>query len=484
MPIGRGEKPMSIEVETLSGGTTTLDDEKLEELRMTFRGPLLSQQDDGYDESRVVYNGMVDRRPALIVRCSGTADVIDAVNLAREHGLLTAVRGGGHSVAGHSVHDRGLLIDLSGMRGVWVDPDSRVVRVQGGATWGDVDREAQAFGLAVPGGVVSTTGVAGLTLGGGYGWLHRKYGLSCDNLRAVEIVTADGRLLRASESENEDLFWGLRGGGGNFGVVTAFEFTAHALGPIVMCAATMYGESSADEVFRAWRDWAETVPDEVTTRAIFWTAPEDPHMPPQVQGRQVLLTAAMYAGPPDEGERILQPVRQFATPLVDLSGQMPYRMFQSVLDFFFVKGELSSYWKSLFMNELGDRATDLIVKHGLARTTPQTMVHVPLLGGAVNRVGQGDTAFGDRGAHCMLSVDGNWVDHNSAEHIAWVRHVISEAEELSTGASYLNFDSDAPEKSPDLVSATFGENLQRLTEIKKRYDPQNLFRLNANIAPA
>ncbi len=474
---------MPIKVETLSGETTTVDDKKLEELQMTFHGPLVTQGEDGYDEARAIHNGLIDRRPALIMRCSGTADVIDAVDLAREYGLLTAVRGGGHSVAGHSVCDRGLLIDLSGMRGVWVDPASRVVRVQGGATWGDVDRETQAFGLAVPGGVVSSTGVAGLTLGGGIGWLHRKYGLSCDNLRAVEIVTADGKLLRASESENEDLFWGLRGGGGNFGVVTSFEFTAHPVGPIVMCAVPMYADD-LDGVFRAWCDWAGTVPDEVTTRAMFWTVPEDPHMPPQAHGRQVLIAGAVYAGPPEEGEGILRPARNLGTPLVDLSGPMPYRMLQSAFDFFFTKGTLASYWKSLFLRELTGRTADLIVECGLARTTPQSMIHVPLLGGAVSRVGPRDTAFGDRDACGMLSVDGNWVDQDAAAHIAWVRHVIGQAEELSTGGTYLNFDGDEPARAPELVPAAFGENLQRLTDLKRRYDPRNLFRLNANIPPA
>ncbi|MEV7007495.1 FAD-binding oxidoreductase [Streptosporangium sp. NPDC051022] len=475
---------MPIEVERLSGGTATLDDEKLAELRTTFHGSLLTREDDGYDEVRAVQNALIDRRPALVMRCSGAADVIDAVDLAREHGLLAAVRGGGHSVAGHSVRDRGLLIDLSGMRGVWVDPGSRTVRVQGGATWGDVDRETQVFGLVVAGGIVSTTGVAGLTLGGGIGWLHRKYGLSCDNLRAAEIVTADGRLLRASESENADLFWGLRGGGGNFGVVTAFEFTAHPLGPVVMCAVPMYADDFG-EVFRAWRDWADTVPDEVTTRAMFWTAPEDPHMPPQVHGRQLLITGAVYAGPPEEGEEVLRPVRHLGTPLADPSGPMPYRMFQSAFDFFFAKGALASYWKSLFLKELTGRAVDLIVGGGLARTTPQSMVHVPLLGGAVSRVGPHDTAFGDRDARCMLSVDGNWVDHHgAADHVAWVRRTIGRAEELSTGGTYLNFDGEEPAKTPELVSAAFGENLRRLTELKGRYDPRNLFRLNANIPPA
>ena len=265
---------------------------------MTFRGRLLAPQDDGYDQARVVQNGLIDRRPGLIVQCSGTADVIDAVNLARERRLLTAVRAGGHSIAGYGVCDDALMLDLSVMRGVWVDPDARTVRVQGGATWGDVDRETQAFGLAVPGGVVSTTGVAGLTLGGGIGWLHRAYGLACDHLRSVEIVTADGQLRRASEAENPDLLWAVRGGGGNFGVVTTFEFTAHPLGPVVPVAAVMYPVDNAGELFRAWRAWASTAPDEAMSRAVFWWMPEDPNLPPAVHNQQVLIVGAIYTGPP------------------------------------------------------------------------------------------------------------------------------------------------------------------------------------------
>ncbi|MGV9302196.1 MULTISPECIES: FAD-binding oxidoreductase [unclassified Nonomuraea] len=473
---------MSIKVETLSGETVTLDDDKLEELRMTFRGSLITQEDADYDAVRAVQNGLIDRRPALVIRCSGAADVIDAVNLAREYGLLAAVRSGGHSIAGHSARDGALLIDLSGMRGVWVDPDARLVRVQGGATWGDVDREAQVFNLAVPGGVVSTTGVAGLTLSGGIGWLHRKYGLSCDNLRAVEIVTADGRLRRASELENDDLFWALRGGGGNFGVVTAFEFAAQPVGPIVMCAVPVYADHQ-DEVFRAWSDWAGTVPDEVTTRAIFWTIPTDPHMPPEIHGRDVLITGALYAGPPDEGEKVLRPLRQLGTPLADLSAPMPYRMFQAAFDFFFVKGQLSSYWKSLMLSGPPSQAADVIVRHGLARTSPESMVHVPLLGGAINHVNPHATAYAARDASSMLSVDANWRDQDADAHIAWVRQVIADAEKFSTGRPYLSFDSAAPEETPEVVQSAFGDNLERLRDVKRRYDPDNLFRLNANVVP-
>jgi FAD/FMN-containing dehydrogenase len=472
---------MALRIETLSGGTTTLPEEQVEELRMmTFRGPLIGPGDDSYDEARVVQNAMHDRRPGLIIRCSGTADVIDAVNLAREHQLLTAVRGGGHSIGGLCTCDDGVMIDLSAMRGVWVDPDRRVVRVQGGCTWGDVDREAQAFGLAVPGGIVSTTGVAGLTLGGGIGWLHRKWGLACDNLLAAEIVTADGQLLRASGSQNEDLFWALRGGGGNFGVVTAFEFAAHELGPIVMAAAPIYGVDAADDVMRAWRAWTETLPDEVTTRSVFWSMPEDPSLPPAVHNQEVLILGALYAGSADEGETVLQPIREFATPLADLSEQMPYRMFQAAFDPFFPKGEIASYWKSTYLPALNDDAVDLVVKRARSRLSPLTLVHVPLMGGATSRLGATETAFGDRSAPYMLSVDGNWVepDHAQAE-IAWVRETIDEAQRFSSG-TYLNFGGDEPDASA-AVEAAFGENLPRLREIKQKYDPQNLFRLNNNI---
>ena len=271
-------------------------------MRTTCAAPCSRPRTPGYDEARALYNAAIDRRPALIARCSGTADVVDAVNFARQHSLLTAVRAGGHSVAGHSMCDDGFVIDLSQMRGVWVDADTSVVRVQGGATWGDVDRETQRVGLAVPGGVVSTTGVAGLTLGGGLGWLHRKYGLACDNVRSVEIVTADGGVLRADASEHDDLFWALRGGGGNFGVVTSFEFDAHLIGPVVMLAAVAYPLDAAADILPAWRDWTESIPDEVTSRAVMFAPPVHPALPPELHDRDVAVVAAVYAGPVDDGD--------------------------------------------------------------------------------------------------------------------------------------------------------------------------------------
>lgn len=477
---------MSLELRTLSEDTTTIPADTLEELNLSVRGDLFRPGDPGYEEARIVQNGMIDARPGLIVRCVGTADVIDTLRFAREHALLTAVRGGGHSVAGHCTCDDGLMIDLSPMCGTWVDPEARTVRVQGGATWGDVDRETQAFGLAVPGGVVSTTGVAGLTLGGGIGWLHRKHGLACDSLRSVDIVTPEDGLVRASEEENPDLFWGVRGGGGNFGIVTNFEFTAHPLGPIVMCGAPMYPLEAADEVFPAWRDWSADIPDEVTTRALFWSLPAADILPPAVHDRDVLILAAVYAGPVERGEQALQPIREFGEPLADLSGPMPYRMFQAFLDPLFPKGDLSSYWKSVYLDELSDEVTDFILQIAQDRPTGQTLVHVPQLGGATARVDAEATAFGDRSAPYMLSVDGNWTEPSDQEKVVgWVRGVIERAEGLEdTRGTYLNFTSDPAEQSADTVTAAFGQNLSRLSGLKKRYDPENLLRLNSNVAPA
>lgn len=476
---------MSVQLQTLVPDHTTLSDEVLDELRMTFRGAVITPEDNLYEQACVVQNGMFHRKPGMIMRCSGTADVVDAVNLARERDLLIAVRSGGHSIAGHSICDGGLLIDLSGMRGVAVDPIHRVVRVQGGATWGDVDRETQLFGLAVPGGVVSTTGVAGLTLGGGIGWLHRKYGLSCDNLRAAELVTADGRVLRVDESEHPELLWGLRGGGGNFGIVTAFEFDAHELGPIVWNGAAMYALDDATEVLPAWRSWAATVPDEVTTRSMVWSMPEDPHLPPAVHNRDVLITAALYAGSASDGEKALDPVRRFGDPLVDLSGPMPYCLVQSLLDWLVPKGEYQSYWKSVYLDEVDDEAIGMILRRGRQRPHPLTLIHVPLMGGAMKRVGAGDTAFGDRSCDYMLSVDGNWSDPNQTPAATgWVHDTITEASHLPAAAgTYLNF---SGETDLDEVTrqAAFGDNLQRLTRLKTRYDPNNRFRLNNNIPPS
>jgi FAD/FMN-containing dehydrogenase len=320
-----------------------LDPSAVAEFVGTLRGAVIQPDDPTYDETRSVRNGLIDRCPALIVRCSGTADVVAAVTFARENDLLLSIRGGSHNVSGAATNDGGIVIDLSTMRGVRVDPTARTVRVQGGATWGDVDRETQLFGLATPGGVVSTTGVGGLTLHGGWGWLRRKFGYCVDNLVSVDIVTADGQVRTASETENQDLFWAVRGAGSNFGVVTSFTFRLHQVGPTVMLCAPMYALADAPAVLPKWRDFIATAPDEFTPFAVFWSVPEG--FPPELVGAPIVILAGVYAGPVEEGERLVRPLRELATPLLDLSGPMPFAAVQSAFDPFFPKG-MRQYWKS------------------------------------------------------------------------------------------------------------------------------------------
>ena len=474
-----------VKVASNGGATATIEESALEELTMALRGPVLRPGDSGYDAARVIFNGMFDRRPAMIIRCSGTADVIDAVNFARQHNLLVAVRGGGHNVAGNSICDGGLMMDLSPMNGVHVERKAGTVRAQGGATWGDVDRETQAFGLATPGGIVSGTGIGGLTLNGGIGWLRNKYGLSCDNLVSAEVVTASGEVVTASASENPDLFWALRGGGGNFGVVTSFEFRTHPVGPMVMAAVPMYALENARGILRQWRDWVASTPDEVTSAAVMWTMPVDPHLPEGVQGRNVVITAGLYAGSPEEGEKVLEPLRHFGRPLGEITGHLPYRMMQTAFDPFFPKtGEVISYWKSLYLRELTNEAIDIIADHGLNRSSPLSLINIPHLGGAVRRVRPEETAFATRDAAFMVSYDGNWRSlSDNGRHTAWVRDAWSRLYPSSTGAVYLNFMGQEEQDADALVRSAFGPNYDRLVQVKTKYDPTNLFRLNQNIKP-
>ena len=474
---------MPAEITTLTRAKTKLTDEELVELRMAFRGPVITPSDEGYDESRSVENLAIDRRPGLIIRCSGTADVIDGVNLARRHGLLLAVRSGGHHVGGHGTTDGGLLLDLRDMNGVWVDVENKVVRCQGGATWGQVDRETQQFGLVVPGGVVSTTGVAGLTLGGGIGWLHRKWGLSCDNLRSAQVVTAEGKIVTASPNENDDLFWGIRGGGGNFGVVVDFTFEAHPFGPTISPAAVFHEAAAGEELLPQWRDWALQAGDEVTTRALYWSMPVDDALPPPVQGKDVFIIGALYAGDQEKAKEALRPVRELGTPLADISDHIPhYRAFQAAFDG--LSANHHSYWKSTYFEKLSDEAISLIHKRAIDKPDPRVLVHIPIMGGATAAVAPADTAFGDRSAQFMLSVDGNTYDAKAFENVrTWVQELIEEIQGLDgAGGAYLNFSGDDA-TDQRVVQAQFGENLERLASLKKKYDPDNLFRVNNNIKP-
>lgn len=476
------------DIRSMAGAPVEVDAARLEELRAAIRGEVVTPDDAGYDDLRAVHNALYDRRPGLIIRCSGTADVVDALALAQELDLLVAVRGGGHSVAGHSATEGGLLIDLSAMTGVTVDPATGVTTAQGGATWADVDRETQLFGRAVPGGIISTTGVGGLTTGGGLGWLHRAYGLACDSIRSAQVVTADGTVVRAGSSDDggdPDLLWAIRGGGGNFGVVTSFDFDSHPVGPMVYQAAPVYAMADARPIFSAWVEWSKQAPDEATTRALFWTFPDVEELPPEIRGQDALVLAAIYSGPADQGEQVLAPLRSMGTPLADLSMALPFRMAQSGFDPFFTKGGMRSYWKSLYLEDLGADAVDLVITMAMDRPHPLTLIHLPLMGGATNRVATEESAYGEREAAFMLSIDGNWADAADDEAaIAWVHAMVDEAMRLpGARGTYLNFNSQAV-ADDDTRAAAFGANLARLTAVKDRYDPGNRFRLNANIGPS
>jgi FAD/FMN-containing dehydrogenase len=457
----------------------------IEALQASLRGEVLQPDDERYDGARLIWNGMFDKKPAVIARCDGTADVIEAVNFARENGLLTAVRCGGHNSSGSGSCDGGILIDLSGMNAVHVDPRTRRARVQGGATWGDFDREAQVHGLATPGGVVSATGVGGLTLAGGLGWLRGKYGLSLDNLVSVDIVTADGVLRTASESENSELFWGVRGGGGNFGVVTSFEFRVHPVGPAVMLLAPIYRAADAPRVMRGWRDFMEDAPDEIAgTLVEFSTIAADPEYPEEAWGEKVVTLAGVWAGAADEGEKAVQPLRELAEPLLDFSGQMPYCEVQQLFDGLFPKGVHHAYFKSLYLNGLDDAMIEEIAPRAAERPSDLTLCSVWYMGGATARVAADATAFGARDMGWMLSIDGVWEDPADDErNLDWARGFWADMKRHSDGRAYLNF-AGFGEEGEELVRTSYGAaNYKRLVALKTKYDPTNLFRLNQNIRP-
>ena len=477
---------MSTNVATLEGAPTSLSDEALEELRGQLRGPALTAADPEFAEVRQVFNMMHDREPAVIVQCTGTADVVDAVNFAREQGLAIAVRGGGHSIAGLSSIEGGMLLDLASMNGVQVDPERRIARVEGGALWGDVDRETQAFGLIAPGGVVSDTGVAGLTLGGGYGWVRRKHGLSCDHVVEAQVVCADGEVRTASKDSNEDLFWALRGGGGNFGVVTSFTFELQELGPMVAFSATMYPLEEVTEVLRGWREYVEQAPNEVTSVVVTITFPANPEMPEAIHDRPVAIVGGVYAGDVDEGMEATKPLRELGTPLFDMSGPTPYAAVQTGFDPLFPRGALRGYWKAQYIDELSDGAIDVIAGRAKDRPAPLTMVNTFLMGGAIADVGPEDTAFATREAPYMISIDGLWTEDQASDEevVGFVRSTFDAVSEFGTGDVYLNFTGNAGEDLDEHVDDAFGRNLRRLAEVKAKYDPENFFRLNNNIAPA
>ena len=444
------------------------------ELANVFSGLLLRPGDAGYEDARRVHNGMVDKRPALIARCRGVADVADAVNFARDLGLEVSVRGGGHNVAGRATVEGGVMIDLAALKGIHVDVCRKTVRAQGGVTWAELNRETQLHGLAVTGGVVSTTGIAGLTLGGGIGWLMGRYGLALDNLQSVELVTAEGQVLRASAEEHTDLFWALRGGGGNFGVATSFEFRLFPIGPIVTGGLIAYPFESARDMLRFYRDFTASLPDEHTIDATLVHAPDG-------SGTKLAAIVGCHSGPLAEGEMAMRPIKEFGSPVMDALGSIPYCQLNSMLDDGYPKGALN-YWKSSFMAQLSDDAIDTMIEHFDRCPTPMGQILLERFHGAATRVGTTDTAFPHRTVGYNLLVVSQTMDPAISDRCtAWVRQTYAAMEPFIAPGRYVNYLDD--DETGDSVPAAYGPNYRRLREIKTKYDPANFFHINQNIRP-
>jgi FAD/FMN-containing dehydrogenase len=456
----------------------------IDELKTGFAGSVLIQGDAAFDGARRLWNAMIDRRPTVIARCRGTADVMQAVRFARAQGLPVAIRGGGHNVAGHAACDGGLMIDLSEMRTVHVDPERRIAVVEGGATWADVDRETQAFGLATPGGLISETGVAGLTLSGGFGYLRGRHGLTIDNLLAADVVTADGTLVRASAEDNPDLLWALKGGGGNFGVVVRFEFALHTVGPEVLFIAPIYYLEAGPAPIRAWRDYVTAHDEDLAMICEFSTVPEDNEFPREAWGKKVFALVGIATGAPEDAEALAKPVRELGPLVTDFSGRMAYSDIQQLFDAQTPFGAMRCYWKARYLTELSDAMIDLAMENAARAPSPNTISSLWNMGRAVQAVPAEATAFGDRSMGWMYSADAVWAaPADDAPNIDWARQSWERAAPFGhEGRAYLNFPGHGEDAA--LTSEAFGENYGRLSNIKAKYDPGNMFRFNQNIAPA
>lgn len=467
---------------TVDGRDIDLPAATLEGLRVRLKGPVVLPGDAGYEECRTVWNGMIDRSPGLVVRCLGTADVIACVQFAREHGLLLCIKGGGHNIAGLATADGALMLDLSLMRGVWVDPQERVAHAQAGCLLGDVDRETQVHGLAAVLGFVSATGIAGLTLGGGFGYLTRRWGWTTDNVVGMDVVTAEGRLVRASSDENPDLYWGLRGGGGNFGVVTGIDYALHPVGPEVVGGVVAWPASEAPKVLELYRTLAEEAPEDLTLVAMLRPAPPAPWLPADVHGTPIVGILACHSGNSAEGERIIDAIKAFGDPIGDVLIRRPYTQLQAILDGTQPKGR-RSYWKSEFSPGIEAEMCDALMAHAAKVRSPHSTMVIFQIEGALNRVENDHSAVGNRDARFVTVIGGAWerVDDDAA-NVAWVREAWNDVRQFSTGGTYINF--LTVDEGPERTEAALGRNVARLAEVKARWDPDNVFRTNRNIAPA
>jgi FAD/FMN-containing dehydrogenase len=472
VPVGHGEDGRMTAIES-TRAVTVFSDEHEATLRGVVIGTVIVAADDGYDAARRVWNGNIDRRPAAVVRCSGVADVQRAVSFAAEHDVLLSVRGGGHSAPGYGTNDGGMVLDLSSLKGIRVDPATKTARAQGGVLWREFDRETQAFGLATTGGTVSNTGIAGLTLGGGLGWLGGKHGLTVDNLLSLDIVTADGAFHTVDATNEPELFWALRGGGGNFGVVTSFEYQLHPV-DTVLGGLVVYGLDQARDVLRFYRDFCPTLPDEAELYLALLTDPQ--------AGVPVVAMLMGYNGPISDGERVLAPAREFGRPLADIVGPMPYAMRQTLIDDPNAIHGLHRYWRSAFTEQISDELIDVIVDHAAQFSSPLSAILFFYMHGAATRVPESETAFAARRAQWDFDLIGQWADAGESDgHVGWLRDAWGKTEPHLQGSAYINHLAldDAPEK----VRASYGANHDRLRKVKAQYDPTNLFRLNPNVLP-
>jgi FAD/FMN-containing dehydrogenase len=459
---------------------TTLQTRPIEQLKGGFTGEILRPSDGAYDSARKIWNAMIDKRPAVIARCATTADVVRGVNFARDTGLPLAVRGGGHNIAGNALCDDGLVLDLSQMKAAHVDPARRRVTIEGGATLADLDAATQAHGLATPVGINSTTGIAGLTLGGGFGWLSRKYGMTVDNLESAEVVTAAGEVVRASASEHPDLFWALRGGGGNFGVVTRFEFRLHPVGPDVLSGLIVYPISEAKKVLQQYRDFIAKAPDDLSVWTVLRQAPPLPFLPKEAHGKGMIALALIYAGDPKQGEPLIAPLRTFGTPLGEHVGVQPYVAWQQAFDPLLTAGA-RNYWKSHNFSTLQDGLFDAVVAYVGNLPSPQCEIFFGALGGATTRPAPGSAAYPHRDAQFVMNFHGRWEDPADDKRcISWAREFFDASTPFANGGVYVNF---LTADEGDRVRAAYGPNYDRLAQVKRTYDRDNLFRLNQNIKP-
>jgi FAD/FMN-containing dehydrogenase len=471
----------TLELARFDGGTTALAPDALQAFKASFRGAVLGRDDPAYEDTRRVWNAMIDRRPGLIARCTGTADAIEAVRFARRHALLTSVRGGGHNIAGLAVCEGGLMIDLSLLKGVWVDPAARTARAQAGCTLGDLDRETQVHGLAAVLGFVSATGIAGLTVGGGFGYLTRQHGWTCDNLVAMEVVDAEGRLVRASADENADLFWALRGGGGNFGIVTSFEYRLFPVGPQIVGGAIAWRAEDTPRVLDAWRTLGGAAPRELTSVAVLRRAPPAPWLPKEVHGQPIAAIFVCHTGRAEDAQALLAPLRAVGTPVADVVMPRPYTQMQSLLDATQPKGR-RYYWKSHYLPGIDDRMVTLAAEHAGRIGSPHSAILLFQIDGALNELPAAHSPAGNRDARVVLNIAASWErPEDDAANVQWARDTFEATRGCSTGGVYINFLTE--EEGGDRIRAAYGSaGLARLAELKRRFDPDGFFRHTKNVA--